>query len=198
MNNKKDDSQNTNAIQQQITTPQTSTTSGRSDFSRELKRIRDARYKQLQRLMQTDEQKAAQRERKRQKYANESPEQKEIRRRRDCERRRLRWQLLPPDIRAQRRARASQKARERRLKMTPEQKDRKKNRDRENARKRRQRKKLESSQQNQQSQSSESNATTLNEVGGWLTQPNWINQVNAATLKVEPEDYSLVSGIRRF
>lgn len=187
----------TDAIQQPPTSQASSgsgaTTTNQNDFSRELKRIRDARYKQLQRLMQTDEQKAAQRERKRQKYASESPEQREIRRRRDCERRRLRWQTLPPDIRAQRRQRASLKARERRLKMTPEQKDRKKNRDRENARKRRQRKKLEQNNQSHTT-SSESNAggSALSEVGvGWLAGQPWMN------LKVEPEDYSLVTGMQR-
>lgn len=206
-------------------TPPSSTNSaaGSNNFSRELKRIRDARYKQLKRLMQTDEQKEQQRERKRIKYANLNSEQRENRRRRDCERRRLRWQSLPLQIRSERRARASMKARERRLKMTAEQKERKKTRDRENARQRRLRKKLEQPNSNQILISNTNNPAHNSDdpnVGGasanhvivgntansgvvslsdvsWLNihqQPSWMMNMK---IEPEPEDYSLVTGIHR-
>lgn len=178
----------------QSTTPSNSSHDSKNNFSRELKRIRDARYKQLKRLMQTEEQKQEQLERKRIKNSSMTDEQREIRRRRDCERRRLRWQSLPSDIRSERRARASMKARERRLRMTTEQRERKKIRDRENARRRRLRKKSDGQNLNQSSSS-------LSNVGGSvdahqttsLNDVSWIMQQQAPwMMKIEPEDYSLM------
>lgn len=192
-----------------------------NNFSRELKRIRDARYKQLKRLMQTDEQKEQQRERKRMKYSTLTAEQRESRRRRDCERRRLRWQSLTPDVRSERRARASMKARERRLRMTSEQKERKKTRDRENARQRRLRKKVDQQPTHNQNSSTSNNTArnvdnqscasstshyhvpmigppatngvvSLSDVS-WLNlqQPTWMN------IKMDPEDFSHMHGMQR-